>query len=269
MQSLPLYQVDAFTAQLFGGNPAAVVPCPEFPRPKLMQQIAAENNLSETAFVVARGVGKFAIRWFTPNREVRLCGHATLAAAHVLFGAAPRSVDELSFTTEKAGKLKVSRASKNRYTLDFPADQPKKAKVSKRLRKAIGLDPVAVYEGTDDLLVVLSKESQVRKLTPSFEQLGRIKRRGVIVTAPGKKVDFVSRCFYPRYGILEDPVTGSAHTLLTPYWAKRLDKKRLKAQQISERLGSLHCQLKGKRVLLTGGAKTYLSGKIFSDTIKY
>lgn len=269
MQSLPLYQVDAFTNKLFGGNPAAVVPCPEFPSPKLMQQIAAENNLSETAFVVATGRRAFNIRWFTPNKEVRLCGHATLAAAHVLFAAAPKEVKELKFSTQKAGQLTVSRAKKGKYTLNFPADKARKGEVTKTLRRALGLDPLEVYEGTDDLLVVLSKESLVRNLAPNFEQLSRIKRRGVIVTAPGKKVDFVSRCFYPRYGILEDPVTGSAHTLLTPFWAKRLGKKRMKAEQVSERLGKLGCELKGKRVLLTGSAQTYLSGRIFPDTIQY
>lgn len=267
---LPIFQIDAFTDELFGGNPAAVIPCPKFPSDALMQQIAAENNLSETAFVVASGKGKFNIRWFTPLKEVRLCGHATLAAAHVLFSAAPEKIDKLTFLTREAGKLTVNRISEGRYALDLPADQVKKAKVSKNIRRGLGLEPVKVLQGQDDLLVVLSKKSLIKKLEPRFEYLARIKKRGVIVTAAGgHQLDFVSRCFYPRYGILEDPVTGSAHTLLTPYWADRLGKKKLQAEQWSQRKGKLECQLKGKRVRLIGSAVTYSSGQIFPTSGVY
>ncbi|MEM8583341.1 MAG: PhzF family phenazine biosynthesis protein [Bacteroidota bacterium] len=261
---LPIFQVDAFTDELFGGNPAAVIPCPKFPEDELMQHIAAENNLSETAFVVAAGKGKFKIRWFTPLKEVRLCGHATLAAAHVLFTSAPDKLDKLIFLTKDAGKLVVTKIADSRYALDLPTDKIRKAKVSKNLRRGLGLEPVKVLQGQDDLLVILSKKSLVKRLEPRFEYLARIKKRGIVVTAPGgRNLDFVSRCFYPRYGILEDPVTGSAHTLLTPYWAKRLKKNKLSAEQISKRKGKLECQHKGKRVRLIGSAVTYSSGQVF------
>ncbi|MEM6396141.1 MAG: PhzF family phenazine biosynthesis protein [Bacteroidota bacterium] len=267
---LPIYQVDAFTEELFSGNPAAVVPCPAFPHEGIMQNIAAENNLSETAFVVAAGRGKFNIRWFTPNKEVRLCGHATLAAAHVLFTAAPEKLDKLTFITREAGKLTVTKIEDDRYALDLPTDKIKKAKTSKNLRRGLGLNPARVFQGQDDLLVILSKRKLVKDLKPRFEYLSRIKKRGIIVTAPGSRgIDFVSRCFYPRYGILEDPVTGSAHTLLTPYWSKQLDKKKLTAQQISSRKGDLECHLKGKRVQLIGSAVTYSSGQIFPTSGVY
>lgn len=262
IQNLLLYQVDAFTNSLFGGNPAAVIPLPRFPAARLMQAIARENNLSETAFVVPAGEESFHIRWFTPTKEVRLCGHATLAAAHVLFAAADVSTKQLHFQTTKVGDLTVKRRKGEKYTLDFPADRPLKAKQPSFLAHALGCDPKAVMRGADDLLVIVQSEKQVRKLDPNLELLAKVKRRGVIVSAPGKNADFVSRCFYPRYGIAEDPVTGSAHTLLTPYWAKRLKKKKLKATQLSKRKGQLRCELKGDRVLLTGQAVTYLTGEI-------
>lgn len=262
MQNLLLFQVDAFTDHLFGGNPAAVIPLGKFLDDDTMQSIARENNLSETAFVVPAGEAAFHIRWFTPNKEVRLCGHATLAAAHVLFSNADREIKELTFHTGEAGDLSVKRKKKGNYVLDFPADRPKKAKTPSFLSHALGAEPEVVLRGADDLLVVISKESQLRKLKPNLELLKKVKKRGVIVTAPGKKEDFVSRCFYPRFGISEDPVTGSAHTLLTPYWAKRLNKRKMKAAQISERRGDLGCQLKGNRVLLSGEAVTYLTGEV-------
>lgn len=263
METLLLYQVDAFTDRLFGGNPAAVVPLPTFLPDELLQNIARENNLSETAYVVPAGEGDFHLRWFTPTREVRLCGHATLAAAHVLFAAAGGELDTLRFRTRSAGTLVVRRKGKRRYTLDLPADRPRRAKAPRYLAHALGLDPHNVLRGQDDLLVILDKAKQVRKLNPDLGLLAKIKKRGVIVTAPGRgETDFVSRCFYPRYGIAEDPVTGSAHTLLVPYWAERLGRKKLRAAQLSERGGELECRMKGDRVLLTGAAVTYLTGEI-------
>ncbi|NJB85185.1 PhzF family phenazine biosynthesis protein [Lewinella marina] len=269
MHNLPLYQVDAFTNRLFGGNPAAVVPVPEFPSKKLMQQIATENNLSETAFVVIRGKGKFDIRWFTPTTEVRLCGHATLAAAHVLYRSGGNDLDKLRFKTREAGTIVVAPAEgEGNYRLDFTVDKPKKTRSSKKLRGALaGLKPVEVYEGKDDLVAVLKNQEQVESLVPNFHVIARLKRRGLIVTAPGKEVDFVSRCFFPAYGIDEDPVTGSAHTLLTPLWAKRLGKKELTARQLSRRGGELRCELRGKKVRLTGQAITFLAGQILLDRL--
>ena len=269
MRNLPLYQVDAFTDRLFGGNPAAVVPVPEFPTEALMQSIASENNLSETAFVVIRGRGKFDIRWFTPTQEVRLCGHATLAAAHVLFKSGDKDLTKLRFRTTSAGTIVVTPLDADgEYQLTFPADVPEPVRSSKKIRGALaGLKPREVYQGTDDLVVVLKNEEQVRTLSPNFHVVSQLKRRGLIVTAPGDTVDFVSRCFYPAYGIDEDPVTGSAHTVLTPLWAEKLKKKTLTAHQISPRGGHLTCALKGKKVRLTGSAITYLAGQILLDRL--
>ncbi|MBB4077580.1 PhzF family phenazine biosynthesis protein [Lewinella aquimaris] len=269
MHNLPLYQVDAFTGTLFGGNPAAVVPVPDFPSDALMQDIATENNLSETAFVAIRGKGRFDIRWFTPTTEVRLCGHATLAAAHVLYHSGGKDLKKLRFTTREAGTLVVTpQATPGTYVLALPVDKPKKTRASKKIRGALaGIKPVEVLEGQDDLLVVLKNERQLRKLRPNFHVIEGLKKRGLIVTAPGDEVDFVSRCFYPAYGITEDPVTGSAHTLLTPFWAKRLNKKTLTARQLSKRGGELTCELRGKKVRLEGQAITYLAGQILLDRL--
>lgn len=262
-----LYQVDAFTDRMFGGNPAAVIPLADFPSDDFMQNVARENNLSETTFVVPTGPGKFKIRWFTPTQEVRLCGHATLAAAHILFLSLEKEVDELRFTTRKAGTLKVKRKGKKAYAMNFPADPPQKTKAPSYLAHALGVEPKAVLTGKDDMMVVLDKESQVRKLKPNLELLSKIRKRGVIVTAPGKKCDFVSRCFYPRFGIQEDPVTGSAHTVMAPYWSKKLKKKRLSARQLSDRLGEIGCEVKNKRVILSGSAVTYLTGEIRMENL--
>ncbi|NJC25302.1 PhzF family phenazine biosynthesis protein [Neolewinella antarctica] len=270
MLNFPIYQVDAFTSRLFGGNPAAVVPLPEFFPDELLQQIATENNLSETAFVVVRGRGKFFIRWFTPTAEVRLCGHATLAAAHVMFHSGNGQFSEMKFKTTGAGTLTVRPGSRDgEYQMDFPADQPQKVKGGKAdaelgLRNILGVKRLhGVYRGQDDLMVILRSQKQVEGLDVDFRALAKLTQyRGLLVSAPGKKVDFVSRCFFPQTGIDEDPVTGSAHTLLTPYWSSRLGKKTLIARQLSERGGDLKCQLRGKKIRLTGRAVTYLSGQI-------
>jgi PhzF family phenazine biosynthesis protein len=269
MQNLPLYQVDAFSDQLFGGNPAAVVPLPSFLNDEVMQKIAEENNLSETAFVVVRGPGKFDIRWFTPTMEVRLCGHATLAAAHVMFLSGEQQFKKMSFRTREAGTIVVTANEPGTYSMDFLADRPKKIQPPKGLKAILGgLQPLEVYAGLDDLMVVLKNQKQVKNLNPNFPMLASLKKwRGLLVTAQGKKHDFISRGFFPAYGINEDPVTGSAHTLLTPYWAKRLKKKRLTARQVSARGGDLICEVKGKKVRLTGKAITYLSGQIILENL--
>lgn len=269
MINLPLYQVDAFTETLFGGNPAAVVPVPDFPADALMQKIAAENNLSETAFVAIRGRGKFNIRWFTPSSEVRLCGHATLASAHILYQSGDKSLKTMRFKTQEAGTIVVRPQGEGRYSMDFTAEIPKSIRSPKGLRGILGgIKPEGVFAGTDDVLVLLKSQKQLASLSPNFPMLGALKKyRGLIATATGKNHDFVSRCFYPAYGIDEDPVTGSAHTLLTPFWAKRLKKKKMKARQISERGGELFCEMKGKKVRLTGNAITYLSGQMLLDKL--
>ena len=265
--TLPLYQVDAFADRLFAGNPAAVVPLPAFPEDGLMQRIAAENNLSETAFVVIKGPGKFNIRWFTPTTEVRLCGHATLAAAHILYRSGGENLERMRFKTREAGTITVTPQEDGGYAMDFPADVPHPVKPPKGLRGILGgLKPTAVLGGTDDLVVVLKSQKQVESCSPNFPMLAALtKYRGLLVTAPGKRHDFVSRGFFPAYGIDEDPVTGSAHTVLTPYWADRLGRKKLTARQVSERGGELRCQLRGKKVRLIGNAITYLSGQIYLE----
>ena len=267
MQNLPIYQVDAFTKKLFRGNPAAVVPLPEFPQDEIMQNIAAENNLSETAFVVIRGKGKFAIRWFTPTQEVRLCGHATLAAAHVLYTSSGGLLEKMRFKTTDAGTITVLPQGIGSYSMDFAKDDPKKIRAPKSLAGILGgMKYKEVWKGADDLLVVLKDQKQVERVKPNFPMLAALKKyRGLLVTAPGREHDFVSRGFFPYYGINEDPVTGSAHTLLTPYWSKRLNKKRMHAKQVSSRGGELTCEMRGKKVRLTGSAVTYLTGQLILE----
>lgn len=267
MQNLPIYQVDAFSQDLFGGNPAAVVPLPYFPEAALMQNIAAENNLSETAFVVIKGKGKFAIRWFTPTQEVRLCGHATLAAAHVLYTSSGGQLEKMRFKTTDAGIITVLPRGAGTYSMDFTADVPKKTRAPKSLADILGgMKFKEVWKGTDDLLVVVKDQKYVENVKPNFPMLASLKKyRGLLVTAQGKDHDFVSRGFFPYYGIDEDPVTGSAHTVLTPFWAKKLKKKRMRARQLSARGGELKCELRGKKVRLTGSAVTYLTGQLMLE----
>ncbi|MFN8208187.1 MAG: PhzF family phenazine biosynthesis protein [Bacteroidales bacterium] len=256
---LPIYQVDAFTDNLFGGNPAAVVPLTDWLPSGLMQQIARENNLSETAFFIPDGTD-FHIRWFTPGTEVALCGHATLATAHVLFYHLKYEGESVHFHSQ-SGILRVYR-SKNKLVLDFPADAVCGIESDTGLSSALGVSPVKSFRGRDDVLLVFENEEQIKVMQPDFGLLARCDARGVIVTAPGKTADFVSRFFGPRVGINEDPVTGSAHTLLTPYWAKQIGKTELSAVQLSERGGILQCSLRGDRVHIAGNAVSYLVGEI-------
>jgi PhzF family phenazine biosynthesis protein len=255
---LPIYQIDAFTDKIFGGNPAAVCPLPDWLPKPLMQKIAMENNLAETAFFVQKG-NRFEIKWFTPTVEVDLCGHATLASAHILFQYLGYQGEELLFDSN-SGELRVKRAG-DLLTLNFPTAQYTEVEAPDELLEAMFIDPEEVFKGTDYMLV-LESEEEVLSVQPNFLRLAEIPTRGIIITAEGSKVDFVSRFFAPRAGIHEDPVTGSSHTLLIPYWAKRLGKNTLTAQQISARGGELYCQYLGERVEIGGKAQTYLIGEI-------
>ena len=256
-----MFQVDAFTERLFGGNPAAVCLLDEWLTEDVMQHIAAENNLAETAFIKAAG-GGYEIRWFTPTVEVDLCGHATLASAHVLYQYAAYKDAEIVFSSRLSGLLKVRRDG-GLLTLDFPADRFEKVPTPAALTAALGIEPMETYRGKTDYMAVLPSEQAIKDLRPDFVALGTIKDcRGIIVTAEGTSTDFVSRFFAPQSGINEDPVTGSAHTTLTPYWAGVLGKNDLTALQLSERRGHLWCKHNGNRVAISGHAVTYMQGEI-------
>jgi len=255
---LTLYQVDAFADRLFKGNPAAVCPLQEWLPDLTMQAIAMENNLSETAFFVSEDQG-WHIRWFTPKNEVKLCGHATLASAYIYFRYIDNAADQVVFNS-LSGPLTVSRDD-DRLTLDFPVKRAEPVPAPTILGQALGAEPLEIL-AADDWLIVLDSEETVRKLQPDMTLLKQLERRGVIVTARGRECDFVSRFFAPKYGIDEDPVTGSAHTMLIPFWAERLGRERLKARQLSARGGELYCALKGERVSISGKVIPYFRGTI-------
>lgn len=257
--TLTLYQVDAFTDTQFHGNPAAVCPLTAWLPDDLLQAIAEENNLSETAFYVPKG-DMFHIRWFTPVCEVDLCGHATLATGHVLFRHEGYTKPVITFTSW-SGLLSV-RNEGEELILDFPVDRLDPVPSPAGLAEALGSRPLEVHQGKDDFMAVYGTEEEVASMQPDFTLVAKIPARGVIVTAPGRTVDFVSRFFGPQSGIAEDPVTGSAHTTLVPYWSRRLGKTRLRATQVSKRRGELRCVLKGERVEIGGRACTYLIGTI-------
>ncbi|MFC7333284.1 PhzF family phenazine biosynthesis protein [Rhodocista pekingensis] len=256
------YTVDAFATGVFAGNPAAVVPLREWLPDATMQAIAAENNLSETAFCVPEGEGTWAIRWFTPGTEVDLCGHATLATAYVLSRFVDPGRERFAFRTRKAGDLSVSRDGEV-FTLDFPARPPVPVEAPADLLEGLGGPPPAAILTARDFLVVYPTAEQVRALSPRMDRLAALDRM-TIVTAPGDApgIDFVSRFFAPAKGVPEDPVTGSAHCTLIPYWAGRLGRTRLEAEQVSRRGGRLHCALEGDRVRIGGRAALYLEGMI-------
>lgn len=256
--NIKLFQVDAFASRVFEGNPAAVCPLERWLDDEILQAIAEENNLSETAFYVAVAQG-FELRWFTPVREVDLCGHATLATAHVLFEMLNYPGQSISFAT-RSGRLQVEKKG-NLLAMDFPACTPVPCNMPEALIQGLGKHPLEVLAG-DDYLAVFESEADVLAITPDHAQLGRLDLRGVIVTAPGRNSDFVSRFFAPKYGIAEDPVTGSAHCLLAPYWAKRLGKNRLEARQVSRRGGTVLCEMKTDRVILSGSAVTFMEAEI-------
>ena len=256
---LSLYQIDAFTSRLFGGNPAAVCPLDRWLPVATMQAIAAENNLSETAFFVrdAHGV---RIRWFTPLSEVKLCGHATLASAWVWFQYIEPHSDKVIFDS-LSGPLTVTRSGVM-LTLDFPVTAAQAMQSPPPLIDALGVTPLECHVVGEDWLAVVESATMIRELHPQIAVIKQLDCRALIVTAPGDDCDFVSRFFAPKVGIDEDPVTGSAHTKLVPYWADRLGKNKLHARQLSSRGGELFCERRGERVLMSGTAVPYMSGTI-------
>ena len=259
---LQIFQVDAFTSAAFGGNPAAVVPLDEWLPEHTMLKIAAENNLSETAFFVKEG-DRYHIRWFTPTIEVNLCGHATLATSHVIFNELKLEDAFIPFHSDRSGELNVEKHG-DRLVLDFPAYPLEKIAHSNELAKAVGITPAEVWESQGNMVFLRAEnEEEVRGLEPDMHALTQIGYDEVIVTAPGDDCDFASRMFAPRIGIPEDPVTGAIHCTLIPYWAEELGKDKLFARQVSKRGGELFCELAGKRVRIGGNAVTYLKGEIY------
>ena len=260
---MKIYQVDAFTDRVFAGNPAAVVPLREWPDDDRLLAIAGENNLSETAFFVEGGDGAadFHLRWFTPRVEVPLCGHATLASAHVLFEHMGFERDTIRFSTARSGEL-VSTRDGESVRLDFPACGHESMEVGTPLVRALGRQPAEVYRSGKNLLCVYDNKREVLEIEPDAGGIESLDALGVIATAPGTRHDFVSRYFAPGAGVPEDPVTGSAHCSLAPYWGQRLGKKRLTAHQVSRRGGEMICELAGERVHLIGRAVTYLEGEL-------
>ena len=256
---LKIYQLDAFTDKIFGGNPAAVVPLTKWISNDLMQKIALENNLAETAFYVWEG-DKYHIRWFTPTVEVDLCGHATLATAYQIFRYENYEKPIIEFNS-RSGILKVEKQG-DLLELDFPMDKLTPAETPQALIDSLGITPRETYKGLTDYMLIFDSEAQIKAFKPDFRKMAVVDCRGVIVTARGIEVDFVSRFFGPNSGVDEDPVTGSAHTSLTPYWAKVLDKTSLSAKQISSRGGELMCMLVGDRVKIAGKVAPYLVGEI-------
>lgn len=261
MKTQKIYQIDAFADELFQGNPAAVCVMDSWLEDTIMQKIAMENNLAETAFVV-KEEDHYHIRWFTPELEVDLCGHATLASAYVIFHYYEHTSDIINFYSHRSGKLSVTREHSGYLTLNFPTDTLEEVPTSSKMVEALGLSPLKTFKGKTDFMLIYANEEMITSLKPNFFLLDEIETRGVIVTAPGKEVDFVSRFFAPQCGISEDPVTGSAHTSLTPYWAKKLGKTTLVAKQLSSRGGTIRCTFLGDRVLISGKAVPYLSGEI-------
>jgi PhzF family phenazine biosynthesis protein len=256
---IPLYQVDAFADRVFAGNPAAVCPLERWLDDDVLQNIAAENNLAATAFFAATEDG-FHIRWFTPRTEIDLCGHATLASAFVIFDRLGFGGKAISFQS-RSGVLRVSRSGEW-LTLNFPADHIENIGITGEYSACVNKQPVELYRGKTDLMFVLSRPEDVESITPDFRRLGSLKERGAIVTSAGRDTDFISRFFAPAVGVNEDPVTGSAHTTLIPYWSKRLRKTEMTARQVSERGGYLKCKYLDDRVEISGRAAFYLAGEI-------
>lgn len=264
MKRIKIYQVDAFTDKLFSGNPAAVCILDTWLPDDQMQSIANENNLAETAFVVPKD-NYFEIRWFTPTVEVDLCGHATLASAFVLFNLLGYPDPVIRFHSPRSGELRVSKNDTMMY-LDFPTDTLEMESDKQSIMEAcIGITPLEVYKGKTDYIAVIDSERSLRDLKFNLREINKLNARGLIVTAKGDDVDFVSRFFGPQSGIDEDPVTGSAHTSLTPLWAKKLGKNNFIAHQISKRGGQLICEFQNERCMIGGEARLYLTGEIMLD----
>lgn len=267
------YIVDAFTEELFAGNPAAVLPCLSMPSPELMGRIAIENNYSETAFVVRHGRGEYDLKWFTPGGEVELCGHATLATSFVLNRFVDSGVEEMHFHT-LSGELIVRADGSGSFIMDFPVGAYKPIPVSEAIKAATGgMALEAYYDGEGgDMIVLVPSEATLAGFVPDFELMKRVEGRGIVMTAPSREFDFVSRCFYPKLDVPEDPVTGSAHTYLTPFWAERLglilpdgSSSEMRARQISRRGGDLKVRLAAGRVYISGSACLFMQGDIPFD----
>lgn len=260
---MKLYQIDAFSKSVFSGNPAAVCPLEEWLSDSIMQKIAAENNLAETAFYVKNG-DKYEIRWFTPKIEVDLCGHATLAAAYVLFHFENYNTNRITFFSPRSGELTVTKEA-DLLSLNFPVDTLEAIPLTPQITDGLNIKPIQAYKGKSDYMFLFNNEEEILHLKPNFEKISKLQARGIIVTAKGNNSDFVSRFFAPQSGINEDPVTGSAHTTLIPFWAKELNKIKLSAIQLSERRGYLDCELLENRVRISGYAKCYLIGNLFLE----
>jgi PhzF family phenazine biosynthesis protein len=256
-----IFKLDAFTKERFSGNPAAVCILDQWLDADMMQQIASENNLAETTFVV-KMQDIYHIRWFTPTVEVDLCGHATLAAAYVINNYYENNKEVIHFHSERSGPLSVIKGADGLLILDFPTDELHPCEPPVELINGLKLTPLECYKGKTDYVFVCKSQEEVTSIMPDFSEIIKAKCRGVIVTAPGENCDFVSRFFAPQSGIDEDPVTGSAHTSLTPYWSKKLEKTTLKAAQLSKRKGYLECSLKGDRVHIGGHVVLFLKGEI-------
>jgi len=267
--TLKIYQVDAFAEKIFAGNPAAIIPLGNWLDEKLMQNIAMENNLSETAFFVKNSStngsdqeGSYHLRWFTPEYEIDLCGHATLASAYIIKKFIEPHLQEINFTTEKAGVLKAF-SNNGVYTLDFPARMPQVCEVPENLLPSLGISSAIEILKARDYFVVLPNEEAVKNVEPNFELMKNLDAIGVIVTAKGHSADLVSRCFYPSAGIPEDSVTGSAHCNIVPYWSEKLSINKFVCRQLSPRGGTLDCELKKDRVFMSGKCILYLEGEIY------
>ena len=256
-----IYQVDAFANEIFSGNPAAVCPLEDWLSDDILQNIAMENNLAETAFYVKQD-DQYQLRWFTPAVEVDLCGHATLAAAFVLFNHENHIGDTIQFHSLRSGILTVTKKDEL-LALNFPTDEWEPAQLTAELMAGFNIVPRFAFKGKTDYMLVFESEEEVVNIIPSYDEIAKVKARGIIVTAKGDHADFVSRFFAPAAGVNEDPVTGSAHTTLIPYWAERLGKSDLTAIQLSKRKGYLHCKYLGDRVEISGQGKLYLTGEIY------
>lgn len=257
---LKLYQIDAFSDRSFSGNPAAVCPLHEWISEDLMQKIAMENNLAETAFYVQKE-NQVEIRWFTPTVEVDLCGHATLASAYVLFNYEGFDQTTIHFYSPRSGALPVKKNGRQ-ITLNFPVDTLVSCEITEELHSCFEAVPQEAYKGKTDYVLVFDSEMTIKSLRPKLSNIEKLKARGLMATAMGTETDFVSRFFAPQSGIDEDPVTGSAHTTLTPLWSKKLNKLNLTARQLSSREGNINCRLNNDRVELTGTCYPYLIGEI-------
>jgi len=264
LRNQKIYQVDAFTDKVFSGNPAAVCPLEQWLSDETLQSIAVENNLAETALYVKQD-NQYHIRWFTPKVEVDLCGHATLAAAYVLFNCEGHTENNIHFYSNRSGDLTVTKKDEL-LTLNFPSDTPEPVELTRQLSSCFDKKPQKVLKGKSDYLFVFSSAKEIQEVTPNFDVIAKLNVRGVIITAKGDEVDFVSRFFAPQLGINEDRVTGSAHTTLTPYWSKELNKTELNAIQLSERTGILKCRFLNDRVEISGQGMLYLAGELFLDS---